>query len=193
MSIQPTNKDFLRWEVKPIWKIFFPSELAGGDQGSFTIYGVDRGSLDISRNWEKIQSVEQFNQGWIVKPTDFTFTLAVKENGDAFEKIRRLGKGGQMFDVECDLLRINDQIYGDRGVEHSEDDTFTNWLQGFERYLGCVINREGQTVEQATFPVREFEVIFLQHAIKEIPTGEYEAIELREGDGRYPQLNELGI
>lgn len=193
MSIQPTNKDFLRWEVKPIWKIYFPSELAGGDQGSFTIYGVDRGSLDISRNWEKIQSVEQFNQGWIVKPTDFTFTIAVKENGDAFEKIRRLGKGGQMFDVECDLLRINDQIYGDRSVEHTEDETFTNWLQGFERYLGCVINREGQTIEQATFPVREFEIVFLQHAIKEIPTGEYEAEELREGDGRYPQLNELGI
>lgn len=192
MSIQPTNKDFLRWEVKPIWKIFFPSELAGGDQTSFTIYGVDRGSLDISRNWEKIQSVEQFNQGWIVKPTDFTFTLAVKENGDAFEKIRRLGKGGQMFDVECDLLRINDQIYGDRKIDH-EGVTGTDWMRGFERYLGCVVNREGQTIEQATFPVREFEIVFLQHAIKQIANGDYEAIELREGDGRYPQLNELGI
>jgi hypothetical protein len=192
MSIQPTNKDFLRWEVKPIWRIYFPSSLVGGDQSSFTIYGVDRGSLDISRNWEKIHSVEQFNQGYVVKPSDFTFTIAVKENGDAFEKLRRLGKGGQMFDVECDLLRINDQIYGDRPEEH-DGESGTDWMRGFEKYLGCVINREGQTVDLATFPVREFEIMFLQHAIKQIGSGDFEAEELREGDGRYPQLDELGI
>ena len=188
------SKDFLRWEVKPIWRVTYPSVLVSATgQKSFTIFGVDRGSLDIVRNWEKIHSVERFNQGFVPKPGDYTFTIAVKENGDSFEKMRRLGKGGIMFDVECDLLRVNDQVYGDRPEEHTEDSTYTPWLQGFEQYLGCVINREGQTIEVATFPVREFEILFLQYAIKEISTGEFSAGTLTEGDGRFPRLDELGI
>jgi len=187
------NKDFLRWEVKPVWVVYYPSELIGGEQESFQIFGVDRGSLDISRNWDKIHSVEQFNQGWKAKPTDFTFTIAVKENGDSFEKMRRLSKGGIMFDVHCDVLRINDKIYGDRPEEHEEDDEYTPWMTGFEKYMGCIVLREGQTVDLAEFPVREFEVGFLRHAIKQVDSGEFEAEELVEGDGRYPSLDELGI
>ena len=165
MSINDPNfkpKDFLRWEVKPVWTVYFPSELAGGTQSSFTIYGVDRGSLDIARNWDKIHSVEQFNQGFVAKPEDFTFTIAIKERGDAFEKFRRLAKGGVMFDVECDLLRdTSDQPYGSRPEEHTEDASYEPWMKGFEKYKGCVVMREGQTIELATFPVREFECEFL--------------------------------
>jgi len=192
----PVNPDFMRWEVKPIWKISYPSTLTGSNPTSFQIYGVDRGSMDITRNWDKIHSVEQFNQGFVAKPTDFTITIAVKEQGETFEKLRRLAKGGILFDVECDLLRdasgipVGDRSY-DRLIEQGE--TFTPWLQGFEQFLGCVVNREGQTIEQATFPVREFEITFLRHAIKEITTGDFAASKLMEGDGSYPGLDELNI
>jgi len=189
------NKEFLRWEVKPIWKISYPSTLIGTPEETFTIFGVDRGGLDIVRNWEKIHSVEQFNQGFVAKPEDFTFTLASKERGEAFEKIRRLAIGGILFDVECDLLReVDDSIYGDRPEETVDAglDGYVPWLDGFEKYKGCIVQREGQTVELATFPVREFECEFLRHVIKE-SVNFNTADELEEGDGTYPHLEDLSL
>lgn len=194
----PINPDFMRWEVKPVWKITYPSVLTGASEPkTFQIFGVDRGSMDISRNWEKIQSVEQFNQGFVAKPTDFTITIAVKEQGESFEKLRRLGKAGVLFDVQCDLLRDTDSsIVGD-SADHrlivDGENGFIPWLKGFEKFLGCVVNREGQTVEYATFPVREFEIVFLRHAIEQITEGDFVAEELMEGDGSYPDLDDLGI
>lgn len=188
------NKEFLRWEVKPVWKISYPSILIGAPIETFIIFGVDRGGLDIVRNWDKIHSVEQFNQGFVAKPEDFTFTLACKERGSAFEKIRRLGIGGILFDVECDLLRENDSsIYGDRPEETTEAglDDYIPWLDGFEIYKGCLIQREGQTIELATFPVREFECEFLRHAIKE--SVNFQSGILEEGDGTYPHLDDLSL
>ena len=60
------NKDFLRWEVKPVWTVSWPSLFIAGSGGSKSIevFGVNRASADISRNWEVIHSVEQFNQGY---------------------------------------------------------------------------------------------------------------------------------
>jgi len=188
------NKDFLRWEVKPVWWVRFPSELSGGqDQKSFQIYGVDRGGLDIVRNWAKINSVEQFGQGWVAKPSDMTFTIAIKEHGDSFEKMRRLDIGGVMFDVELELLRETTGVeIGDRPEEHIEDVNYVPWLNGFEKYKGCVVNRMGQTVELAEFPVREFECVFLRRTIKEA-FNSYNTTELEEGNGTYPSLDELSI
>ena len=189
------NKEFLRWEVKPIWKIGYPSTLIGIPEKTFTIYGVDRGGLDIVRNWEKIHSVEQFNQGFVAKPEDYTFTIAVKERGEAFERVRRLSIGGILFDIECGLLRETDSsIYGDRPEENVDVglEDYIPWLDGFEKYKGCVVQREGQTVELATFPVREFECEFLRHAILSSKNFN-KTTELVEGDGTHPHLTDLSL
>lgn len=190
-----TNKDFLRWEVKPILTIRYRSELIGGDQSSFQIYGLDRGDLSISRNWEKIHSVEQFNQGYVSKPIDFTITIAIKEHGPAFEKLRRLASGGIMFDVEIGLVRTTDQAYGDRPDEHEGEDNYVPWMQGFEAFRGCIVTREGSAIELATFPVREFECSFLRHTILATSgVGVYQGTsELEEGDGTFPSLDDLSI
>ena len=188
------NKEYLRWEVKPIWKIIFPSTLIGTQEGTFTIFGVDRGGLDIVRNWDKIHSVEQFNQGFVAKPEDFTFTIAIKERGSSFEKVRRLAIGGVLFDIECDLLRESDSsIYGDRPEETTQQGLadYIPWLDGFEKYKGCIVQREGQTVELATFPVREFECEFLRHEIK--ASSNFQTGTLEEGDGTYPHLTDLEL
>jgi len=189
----PIQNDFLRWEVKPVWKVVFPSALVGTLIGDFTIFGVDRGGLDIVRNWDKIQSVEQFNQGFVAKPEDFTFTIAIKERGASFEKMRRLGKGGVLFDVSCDLLREvgGSTIYGDRPEETDPAINYEPWMDGFEQYKGCIVQREGQTVELATFPVREFECEFLRHVIQ--ASTNFQAGSLEEGDGTFPHLADLSL
>lgn len=205
------NKEFLRWEVKPIWNITYPSLLVGTQEGSFKIFGVDRGNLDIVRNWEKIQSVEQFNQGFVAKPMDLTFTIATKERGAGYERLRRLAIGGVLFDVTCGLLLESGNAYGDR-PEESETPTevkdpdnpgetitvmagaYIPWMDGFEKYEGCLVQREGQTVELATFPVREFECEFLRHQILANTDGNYNiSTILEEGDGTYPHLSDLLI
>jgi len=203
MSSTPSEKDFLQWKVKPLWVIRFPSEkvLSTGTQKSETIYGVDRGSLDISRNWAKIHSVERFNQGFVEQPTDFRITIAVKEHGDAFETLRRLGLGGVMFDIECDVLRkVSDEAYGDLQNEYGESySDYIPWMKGFEVFKGCMVQREGQTIDIGAFPVREFEIEFLDHAIKKVEsiTGSEDEWntggDIKEGDGTYPTLEELGL
>ena len=209
MSVEEKDKFFLQWAVKPVWKCYYPSTLIVGDGiKDFEIFGVDRGSLDINRNWAKIHSVEQFNQGFVAMPEDFVFTIAVKENGEAFEKLRRLSKGAILFDVEVDVLRKrissgsqsgNKVDVGDLRVQYKDTtiEGYTPWMKGFEKYIGCIVNREGQTIEVGGIPIREFELTFLRHSIK--PTTETlngEALntgDLKEGDGSYPTLDELSI
>ena len=188
------NTEYLRWEVKPIWKVTFPSTLIGTPAKTFTIFGVDRGGLDIVRNWDKIHSVEQFNQGFVAKPEDYTFTIAIKERGSSFEKVRRLSIGGILFDIECGLVREEDdsKIYGDRPEETGGVQSYDSWLDGFEKYQGCIVQREGQTVELATFPVREFECEFLRHHIL-TSVAFNKVASLIEGDGTHPHLADLGI
>ncbi len=202
MSLEDINgKDFLRWEVKPIWRVYYPSSKIGTPEDSFTIFGVNRGALDIVRNWEKVNSVEVFNQGWVKKPSDMTFTIAVKERSESFEKLRRLSKSGAYFDIECDILRRTGAEGGtithgsnQHDFGNEEEDNFVHWLDGFEKYIGCVVNREGQTVEIATMPVREFEIVFLDHVIKESISGNFNSdIELEEGDGSNPTLDDINL
>ena len=178
MSVN-NNNDFLRWEVKPVWIVSFKSDIIGAGAGEFTfeVLGLNRSAGDISRNWEKIHSVEQFNQGRAAKPGDYTITLAIKENGDAFEAMRRLSKGAIEFDVVCDLVVDTESYTGSQNIAGKHV-----WMKGFEKFIGCVVMRESQTIEIAEFPIREFECDALRHAIMG-----YEDLKmLIEGDGTYP-------
>ena len=183
MSIN--NNDFLRWDVKPVWIVSFKSDIIGSGAGeySFEVLGLNRSAGDISRNWEKIHSVEQFNQGRSAKPGDFTITIALKENGDAYEAMRRLSKGAIEFDIRCDLIS---------DVSSHQDSPSTNaagkhvWMKGFERFIACVCMRESQTIEIGEIPVREFECDALRHQIMGYNTTKENLVALIEGDGTYP-------
>lgn len=193
MSEIVNNKDFLWWEVKPYWKVSAPSVIVGTPTVIFAIYGVERSSGEINRDWERIHSVEQFNQGFVAKPSDIRFTIAVKEHGQAFEKLRRLAKGGIIFDVTCDLIRdsvATSGYYGDNKGELSDED-FIQWMDGFEKYVGCVVARESQTIEIGTFPIREFECMALRHVILE--SEDYNVDSLVEGDGTFPSFSDLTL
>lgn len=183
MSIE-NNNDFLRWDVKPVWIISFKSDIIGTGAGeySFEVLGLNRSAGDISRNWEKIHSVEQFNQGRAAKPGEFTITIAVKENGDAYEALRRLAVGAVEFDIRCDLIS---------DVVSHQDSPVVNaagkhvWMKGFEKFVACVCMRESQTIEIAEIPVREFECDALRHIIMGYKTLKA----LVEGDGTYPTVD----
>ena len=191
MSVEEIiGTDLLLWTVKPVWTINFPSERQGDYVDTFNLYGVDRGGLEIIRNWLKINSVEQFNQGWSAQPTDFTFTIALKEKTIGFERIRRLAKG-QMFDIQCDVLRKADNPHGDPPWDG--DAGYIMWLDGYEKYVGCMVNREGQTIEIGNVPIREFEIVFLEHQTLPSISGNYNDEVLKEGDGTYPSLDDLSI
>lgn len=193
MSEIVNNKDFLWWEVKPFWKVSAPSVIVGTPTIEFAIYGVERSSGEISRDWERIHSVEQFNQGYVAKPPDIRFTIAIKEHGPAFEKLRRLSKGGIIFDVTCDLIRDTEAdsgYYGDNKGELSEAN-YIQWMDGFEKYIGCVVSRESQTIEIGAFPIREFECMALRHVILE--SENYNAESLVEGDGTFPDFSDLTL
>jgi len=179
------NNDFLRWEVKPVWIVSFKSEIVGAGSGthSFEVLGLNRSAGDINRNWEKIHSVEQFNQGRAAKPSDFTITLAVKENGDAYEALRRLSKGAIEFDIRCDLIADSAGII--QGQPNAANKHV--WMKGFEKFIGCVVTRESQTIEIAEIPVREFECDALRHVILGYDTLK----QLVEGDGTFPAVNAL--
>ena len=186
------NPDFIKWDVKPIWSVSIPSEVVGTSPTispqTIEIFGVNRTVGDIGRDWERIHSVEQFNQGYIAKPSDIRFTLAVKEQGYSFEAMRRIGIGGLLFDVICDLV-----IDTGTGQTVQNPQTLNNsWLQGpndqgvieiggYERYVGCIVVRESQTIEIGEIPVREFECMALRRAISD------GLKELIEGDGTYPE------
>lgn len=181
----PLNRDFLRWEVKPLWIIRYPSILTGADPGTQQkkeIYGVNRTVGDIVRNWEKIHSIEQFNQGFVAKPTDITFTIGVKEHGSSFELLRRLSKGAILFDIECSLVDAGSEYPNDNVPTPTTPLGLKDWMDGFERFVGCVVNRDGFTIDIAEFPIREMECLALRHQI-------LDSVTLTEGDGTYPETN----
>ena len=175
------NNDFLRWDVKIVWIVSVKSEITGiASEYEFEILGLNRSAGDISRNWEKVHSVEQFNQGRVAKPSDYTITIAIKETGNSYEAMRRISKGAIEFDIRCDL--IND-------VASHQDSEIENiagtkvWMKGFEKFVGCIVMRESQTIEIAEFPVREFECDALRHVIFGV---DEEDLDLIEGDGTFP-------
>lgn len=187
------KKAFLRWEVKPVWYITYPSMLLAADGKRLPIFGVDRTMPDIVRDYARIHSVEQFNQGYVPRPSDFRVTLALKENGAAFEIVRRLGIGGVMFDVECDILSddivlplTNTSVYDAVELEAFYGTWMTTIsggkvvIGGMEKFIGCVITRESSTVDVGIIPVREFECMALKHAI-------LDDVDLIEGDGTFPE------
>lgn len=184
---------FLLFNVKPIWKLIFPSGLITDTRhpkSPIVIYGVDRGSLDVSRNWVKIHSVEKHNQGFVKTPSDHVFTIAVKEHGEGFEALRRLDFSATMFDIVLDILRTGtsgaDIDYNSEG----ENDTlgYEPWMEGFEKYKGCLVNRIGQTIDIGAFPIREYEIVFLEHALLE-ENADGTTTEFTEGDGTFPDLD----
>lgn len=191
-----TPKNFLQWKVKPIWKLLIPSSTIGSVVDTIPIYGVDRGSLDISHNWVKINSVEQHNQGFADTPTDFRITIAVKEQGRGFESMRRLSAGGKLFDIQCDLLRQGTpsvdvgNLPNEYGITLS---TYIPWMDGFEMYIGCIVQREGQTIDIGAFPIREFEVEFLERKILPTSSNQYNTQDIKHGNGVFNSLSDLGI
>jgi hypothetical protein len=184
------DDDRRRYDVKPIWIVRYPSSLTAGttEQKTFTLAGVQRQSDEIATNAEKVQGIEKFNQGWKFKPEDLKITVGVFEQGEEFDKMRLLAKGKVMFDIECDLLRVSSVPVGSRPAEHATN--HVPWLKGFEVFLGCIVQRRGRTVDIGEIPIMEFECEALEHVIKEVTA---KHIELKEGDGSYPALVNLGI
>jgi len=189
------KKAFLRWEVKPVWYVVYPSQAIGGTQKTVPIFGVDRSMPDIVRDYARIHSVEQFNQGYVPRPSDFRITLALKENGAAFEVMRRLAIGGIMFDVYCDILSDDNPTPNINQSTYTEDELenfYGTWMTkitngkvvigGMEKFIGCVVTRESSTVDVGTMPVREFECMALKHSI-------LDDVELIEGDGTFPEID----
>ena len=183
------NKDFLRWEVKPLWILRFPSQIVVEltAQKQVEIYGVNRSVGDITRDWEIIHSVEEFRQGYVAKPSDIRFTIALKEHGKAYEILRRLAKGGILFDVECTIIDNDDYLDNPITPTNLTTGAVFNWMRGFERYVGCVVSRESQTIDIAEFPVREFECLALRHQL--LSDGALSM--LIEGGGTFDGVNAL--
>ena len=177
------NNDFLRWEVKPVWTVVVKSEITGVvAEYEFEILGLNRSAGDISRNFEKVHSVEQFNQGRVPKPSDFTITIALKENGNSYEAMRRISVGAIEFDIRCDLISDTEGVKGSPNIAGNHV-----WMKGFEKFIGCVVQRESQTIEIAEFPVREFECDALRHSILGYDVSDTSSLaELIEGDGTFP-------
>ena len=198
MSIlKPDSGKFMQWRVKPVWKVIYPSEKIGEKIGEFEIFGVDRTSLNLPKNLGRIHSVERYNQGFKELPSEYSITIAVKEHGEAIEKLRRLSAGLVMFDIRCDVLRKTDEsVVGDLSSEYTGSfnlDGYVPWLDGFEKYVGCVVNNEIQTVEIGEIPVREFEILFLERYILPSESGNYNDSTTSDGSGIYPTLEELGL
>jgi len=195
MGNESAKLAFLKWEVKPVWYVIYPSIAVSGDGKTVPIFGVDRSMPDIVRDYARIHSVEQFNQGYVPRPSDFRITLALKENGAAFEIMRRLAIGGVMFDVRCDILSDDNPIPLDNQSVYEPEELenfYGTWMTtirngkvvigGMEKFIGCVITRESSTVDVGAIIVREFECMALKHAI-------LDDIMLVEGDGTFPEAN----
>lgn len=193
MGNESAKLAFLKWEVKPVWYILYPSQAIGGSHKTVPIFGVDRTMPDIVRDYARIHSVEQFNQGYVPRPSDFRITLALKENGAAFEVMRRVAIGGILFDVYCDILsddnptpNINQSVYEPEELERFYGTWMTTIrngkvvIGGMEKFIGCVVTRESSTVDVGAIPVREFECMALKHAI-------LDDVVLVEGDGTFPE------
>lgn len=190
-----TNQNLLDWDVKPVWKLWFPSELTGETSPtSVQIFGVNRADSEINRNWEKIHSVEQHNQGFKNMPDDITVTIAVKEQSNGFEVMRRLGIAAIPFDLELDIVVEGENLstYDEGGnsvtaISNYElnDYATKHWMEGYDTYIGCIVNRESQTIDIGDIPVREFECLALRHQVKS--HDQWNSGILTEGDGTHPE------
>lgn len=187
MSFESIDENFKGWDVRLVWDVSYPSSLYTSGTGTidnFEIYGADRSSISISRNLTRINSLEQYNQGYINGVPDIRITIFEKEEGPSFEILRRLSARNIPFDVELNLYpegEDNDSGMGD-------------WMNGYEKFLGCRVVNERSNYNIAEFPVREFECMALRHSISqpdsEISIGNLSVSannvgETVEGDGTY--------
>lgn len=173
MSEPSLTDNYKTWDVKLIWLVNFPSRIfnAGNiNSGSLEILGVDRSSISITRPLTRINSLEQYNQGFIDGVPDIRVTIFTKESGTTFEQMRRLSATKIPFDVS---LNLEDLL---------EDNTHEGiWIDGYEEFLGCRVTSERTNYAVADFPVREFECMALRHYIK--ASEDFNL--MIEGDGSY--------
>lgn len=173
MSEPSLTNNYKTWDVKLMWNVNFPSRIfnAGSVQsGSFELLGVDRSSISITRPLTRINSLEQYNQGYIDGVPDIRVTIFTKESGESFEAMRRLAATKIPFDVSLNLEdALEDNLH--EGI----------WVDGYEEFLGCRVTSERTNYAIADFPVREFECMALRHYIKE--SDKYNL--MIEGDGSY--------
>ena len=183
---QPSNPllsdNFKTWDVKLIWTVTLPSELftapSGVNPDSFEIFGVDRGSISISRPLTRINSLERYNQGCQHGVPDIRLSMFTKESGAAFEKLRRLSTTQMPFDVSLVLatdLDVNSEDNAHQGI----------WIDGYEEYLGCRVTNERTNYTIAEFPVREYECMALRRRLLASEDLTTNFSELIEGDGSY--------
>lgn len=188
MSFNGLDSNFETWDVRLIWQITYPSTLLGGaGDNSFEVYGVDRSSITISRNLTKINSLEQYGQGWINGVPDIRVTIFEKESGPSFEVLRRISARNIPFDLELNLYP---------GGEFNP--ALQLWMNGYEKFEGCRIVNERTNYNVAEFPVREFECMALRHRINEPDSGiifgdvsvsAADVGETTEGDGSYTTIS----
>lgn len=180
MSTPSLTQNFKTWDVKVLWLVNYPSALFDPGEvtpAQFQIYGVDRSSLTITRPLTRINSLEQYNQGYQNGVPDIRVTIFTKESGEAFEKMRRLAATQIPFDVQLNLA-------SDDTTTTLEDNAHEGiWIDGYESFLGCRVTTERTNYNIAEFPVREFECMALRHIIKEDDEDVFSA--LIEGDGNY--------
>lgn len=177
MSEPNLTNNYKTWDVKLIWLVNYPSRLFSPtvDAGSFEIYGVDRSSISITRPLDRINSLEQYGQGYKDGVPDIRVTIFTKESGESFEKLRRLAATKIPFDISLNLASdVDDSVLEDNAHEGI-------WLDGYEEFLGCRVTSERTNYAIADFPVREFECMVLRHFITK--TDDFES--LIEGDGTY--------
>jgi len=183
MSAPSLTDNFKTWDVKLLWTVTMPSEIFTNTQevteDSFEIFGVDRGSISISRPLARINSLEQYNQGYQDGVPDIRLTIFTKESGPSFEKMRRLSTSKIPFDVSLILASTSDT----KGLESNVHEGI--WIDGYEEYLGCRVTNERTNYAVAEFPVREYEIMALRRRLKESTDLTANFGEMIEGDGNY--------
>lgn len=183
------TNNFKTWDVKLQWTVTYPSNAS--EQSSFEIYGVDRDSEEIVRNLFKISSLEEYGQGWGNGIPDMSITIFTKENGPSFEAMRRLSSTETEFDLELTLVPD----------ENPEGQLDWEWMDGYEVWKRCRVNRERSNHNIAEIPIREFECLALRRKIKTagavitMEDGEttlnYTSSGIEEGDGSYAEMIDL--
>lgn len=177
------NENFKTWDVKLIWQVIYPSTLLGGEgDNTFEVFGVDRSSITISRNLTRINSLEQYGQGYLNGVPDIRVTILEKESGPSFDLMRRLSASNIPFDLELQLIN-----------SESDNQAENDWMDGYEKFLGCRVVNERTNYGIAEFPVREFECMALRHQVSkgsgEITLENGETVTVTnaviEGDGSY--------
>ena len=178
------SDNFKTWDVKLIWTVTMPSELFTPPleftPETFEIFGVDRGSISISRPLTRINSLERYNQGYQHGVPDIRLTIFTKESGLSFEKLRRLSTTQMPFDVSLVLATDMDTSSEDNPAQGI-------WIDGYEEYLGCRVTNERTNYTVAEFPVREFECMALRRRLLATEDLELNLSELIEGDGSYSE------